>query len=235
MNDFHQSIRAAGLLPPDHIEPGRFHRFPGVGKANGNKAGWCKLFDDARGGIFGDFSTGRVDSWQAAQLRPLSLAEREAFRRNIEEAKAAAEAKRKAEHSAAARIAAERWANAGPANPAHPYLARKGIGPHGIKQDGDVLLIPVRDGADLHSLQTIGPDGEKRFLANGRVAGCYYSIGKPNGVVCVAEGYATGASIHEADGPCRSGRIQRREPGSRRQGAACQAAGRAHHHLRRRR
>ena len=63
-----------------------------------------------------------------------------------------------------------------------------------------MLLIPLRDGAELHSLQTIAADGGKRFLPGGRVAGCYFSIGKPGDTVCIAEGYATGATIHEATG-----------------------------------
>ncbi|MEO6320648.1 MAG: toprim domain-containing protein, partial [Polaromonas sp.] len=81
----------------------------------------------------------------------------------------------------------------------HPYLVRKGIQAHGIKQDGDVLLVPLRDTAGtLHSLQTITPDGDKRF--RGRMKGCYHAIGKPKGRIIVCEGFATGASIHEATG-----------------------------------
>jgi len=198
--EFRDAIRGAGMSPPDTLEPGRFHRFPGEGKSNGNKAGWCKLFDDARGGIFGDFASGAVQSWQARQSRPLTLAERKAFRRNVEETKARAEARRQAEQAEAARGAARRWASAGPASPSHPYLARKAVGAHGIRQEGDALLIPMRDGAELHSLQTIAPDGDKRFLPGGRVAGCYFSIGKPGDTVCIAEGYATGATIHETTG-----------------------------------
>jgi putative DNA primase/helicase len=30
------------------------------------------------------------------------------------------------------------------------------------------------------------------------VSGCYLLIGKPDGMLCIVEGYATGASIHEA-------------------------------------
>jgi putative DNA primase/helicase len=64
------------------------------------------------------------------------------------------------------------------------------------------LIVPMRDTAgQLHSLQTIQPDGDKRFLYGGRVNGCYHSIGKkPVDVLIVCEGYATGASIHEATG-----------------------------------
>ena len=62
------------------------------------------------------------------------------------------------------------------------------------------MLVPLRDTAGkLHSLQTITPDGEKRF--KGRMKGCYHAIGsKPDDMLVIAEGYATGASIHEATG-----------------------------------
>jgi putative DNA primase/helicase len=54
----------------------------------------------------------------------------------------------------------------------------------------------------LHSLQFIAADGIKRPLTGGRVAGCYFSIGNPKGAaaLCICEGFATGASIHEATG-----------------------------------
>ena len=185
---------------PERIEPGRFHRFPGVGKRNGNKAGWCKLFDDGRGGVFGDFVTGAVESWQAEQPPTQTPAEREAFRRNVEKAKARAEAKRNAEHAEARKRASAIWDAGQPAHTGHPYLTAKGVKPHGIRQHGDDLVIPMRDGVELHSLQSIAPNGEKRSLAAGRVHGCYYSIGNPDGTLCIAEGFATGASIHEATG-----------------------------------
>jgi putative DNA primase/helicase len=48
----------------------------------------------------------------------------------------------------------------------------------------------MRDTAgSLHSLQTITPDGEKRFLAGGQVTGCYHAIGKPVGQIIICEGY----------------------------------------------
>jgi len=84
----------------------------------------------------------------------------------------------------------------------HPYLTRKRIGANGARLYERSLVIPMRVGNVVHSLQFIGPDGEKRFLTGGRVAGCYFSIGNPEGAaaLCIAEGFATGATIHEATG-----------------------------------
>ena len=47
---------------------------------------------------------------------------------------------------------------------------------------------------------TIAVDGGKLFHPGGRVKGCYFGIGKPSERVIVCEGFATGASIHEATG-----------------------------------
>jgi len=94
----------------------------------------------------------------------------------------------------------------------HAYLKRKGIKAHGAKlYRGDLVIrdmacdgalaFPLRDlEGTLHSLQFVAPTGDKRFLAGGRKNRCYFAIGKPETVVCVAEGFATGASIHEATG-----------------------------------
>src|SRR5439155_6881687 len=129
---------------------------PGRDKQNGNKAAWCRLFPDERGGVFGDFSTGTVESWQANHSRPLTLVELEAFRRNVEETKARAEAKRKAEQADAARIASERWQAAKPAGADHPYLVAKKVRALGIRRHGEGLLIPMRDAEGaLHNVERI--------------------------------------------------------------------------------
>jgi putative DNA primase/helicase len=201
VEQFRDAIRAAGLSPPDNLEPGRFHRVPGYGKRNGNTAGWCKLFDDCRGGVFGDYSTDLSQSWQAERAQPLTPAEREAFRHKVEGSRALAEAKRQAEYAGARKRAAQIWNAAKPADPNHPYLVAKGVKPHGIRQQGNDLVIPMRDASGaLHSVQFISPDGSKKFLPGGRVTGCYFSIGKPDEALCIDEGFATGASIHEATG-----------------------------------
>ena len=129
-----------------------------------------------------------------------AAAEREAHRQRIKEQKAKDDAEHAQAQQQTSEAAALIWKQAAPVTD-HEYLTRKGIKPHGIKCDGHHLLIPMRDTAGkLHSLQTIAPDGSKRFQPGGRVKGCYHAIGKPDGLLIVCEGYATGASIHEATG-----------------------------------
>ena len=96
--------------------------------------------------------------------------------------------------------AVEIWHAAPPAADDHPYLISKGISAHGLRVYEGALVIPMRDGADMHSLQFIAADGTKQFLKGGRTRGCYFLVGTPDRVLCIAEGYATGASIYEATG-----------------------------------
>jgi hypothetical protein len=96
---FSEAIKAAGLIPPEAIEPGKLHRMPGAGKAGSNSAAWCKLFDDGIGGVFGDFSSGFESSWQAEREAKYSEAEIAAFKVRIAEERKqreADEAQRKA-------------------------------------------------------------------------------------------------------------------------------------------
>ncbi len=195
----HEAMAAHGLTPPEHVEPGRMTRFPGAGKRNGNRAGWCLLFDDGEGAAFGDWSTGLSETWQAR--KPADKAEQRRWRQQIEQARKQAEQERARANQRAAETAAEAWASAEPADPLHGYAVSKGIQSHGIRQQGDRLLIPIRDeNGEIQTLQTIDGKGNKRFHPGGKVKGHCHLIGTPGEVLVIAEGYSTGASIHEATG-----------------------------------
>ncbi|TQE99573.1 MAG: DUF3631 domain-containing protein [Spiribacter salinus] len=196
---FRQAIRDAGLEPPQAIQLGKIQRFPGQGKPPGNDAGWCVLFEDCLGGCFGDWSTGLSETWQAR--RPADDAERKQWAERVANARRDAERQREQEHAEAARECAEIWRKAAPASPDHPYLTAKGINPHGAKIDGDRLVIPIQNSAgEIRSLQRIDSEGNKRFHPGGEISGNYYPIGKVEGQVVVAEGFATAASILQATG-----------------------------------
>jgi putative DNA primase/helicase len=203
IGQFHDAIHAAGLTPPDVIEAdGKLRRFSSNGK-RGDCAGWYLLFSDGvPAGCFGDWRTGFTQTWRADIGRTLTPAEEAAHRdktQAMRREREADEARRKAE--AQARAAAI-WKAAPPAPDDHAYLTRKGIKAHGARLHKGALLIPMRADGVIHSLQFIGPDGGKRFLTGGRVAGCYFSIGSTTGAtaLCIAEGFATGATIHQATG-----------------------------------
>jgi putative DNA primase/helicase len=81
----------------------------------------------------------------------------------------------------------------------HPYLTRKRVKAFGIRQYRSALVIPLRDTSGvIHSLQFIDAEGDKRFLAGGAISSHYHAIGQHSGTLCIAEGYATAATIHQA-------------------------------------
>ena len=202
VDQFRDEIRAAGLNPPDVIKAdGRLHRFPSNGKP-ADDAGWYVLHDDGiPAGAFGDWRTGVTETWRADIGQNLTPAEEAAHRERIEDMRREREADEAQRREEARKRAAAIWQPAKPASDDHPYLRKKGISAHRLRLHDGRLVIPMRDtSGTLHSLQTIGPDGDKLFLTCGRVKGCYFSIGKPDGVLCIAEGYATGAAVHQATG-----------------------------------
>lgn len=199
---FKDAIRKAGLEPPEVIEPGKLHRFPGLGKGKDNKAGWCFLFEDGLGGCLGDWSTGLKEHWRANPDRQFSQSEEEAYRRNTEAACKRAEEERQQAYSNAAREAASIWKDAESVPDDFPYLTEKGIKAHGMRLHEGTLTIPVYIDDEIVSLQYIDEDGKKRFLEGGKTAGGYCWLGEVENAetVCIAEGFATGASIREATG-----------------------------------
>ncbi len=198
---FRGAILAAGLNPPDEIHPdGTLHRFPGNGR-RGDNSGWYVLHTDGvPAGAFGCWREGFTQDWCSKTPDTMTQAEREAHRQRVAAMRQQREADTAERQQQAAQTAATRWQVATPVT-AHPYLTAKGVNAYGLRLEGEGLLIPMRDAAGtLHSLQVIDPGGGKRFQSGGRVKGCYHPIGKPDGVLIVCEGYATGASIHEATG-----------------------------------
>ncbi|MDO8263716.1 MAG: DUF927 domain-containing protein [Gallionella sp.] len=121
----------------------------------------------------------------------------------------AEQARQQVAHDQAAGEAAALWALASETSDS-PYLTRKGVQPHGVRFAADGrLLVPLRDASGkLWSVQFIAPvkpsDGgtDKLHLKGGRKSGLWHWCGDPAGaaVLLICEGYATGASVHEATG-----------------------------------
>jgi putative DNA primase/helicase len=198
---FRDAIQSAGLIPPDVIESdGKIHRFSSNGK-RGDDAGWYVLHDDGiPAGSFGDWRTDISQSWCADIGRSLTTAEAAEHRAKVEAMKREREESIAHDQAEAAMKAKAIWGAAKPAHDDHAYLAGKGIKASGARLYNDALVIPLSSGGEVQSLQFISPEGDKRFLTGGSVSGCYFSIGNQNGAeaLCIAEGFATGASIHDA-------------------------------------
>lgn len=198
-DSFRAAIAACGLTPPSTITiDGRLHRFSTNGRAR-DDSGWYVVYaSDMPAGAFGDWRTGLQSTWCDKSRESLSESEKTALLERVRAAHLARDQVRAISQSLAIELATHRWSSAGPVT-AHPYLMGKGVRSYGLRQRGRFLLVPVRDvNHQLCSLQTITPDGTKRFLSGGRTRGCYHAIGKLEAPLVICEGYATGASIHEA-------------------------------------
>lgn len=201
---FMDAIRAAGLTPPASIIPdGNLYRFNTTGK-RGDLTGWYTFHgDNIPAGAFGDWRQGFSQTWRADIGRKLTRAETQAHRARMQAAALVRDAEQEKGRLEAAARAQAIWREATPAPANHPYLIAKSIKAHGIGLHQGSLVIPMADhtGA-IVSLQFILGDGIKRFLPGGKKKGCFFLIGKTAGAAALAicEGYATGASIHEATG-----------------------------------
>jgi putative DNA primase/helicase len=217
LDQFRDAIKAAGLNPPDTIEAdGKLRRFSSNGKPH-DDAGWYVAFGDGiPAGSFGDWRSGISQTWRADIGRPLTPSEEAAQRANAEAARRAREAEEARRRVEAENNAAQIWESSSPAPADHPYLAAKRIQPRGVRicrrsnlvlreMDCDgALVVPLKstDGS-IRSVEFIAASGNKRFLPGATYRGCYFGLpGKPGAekLLCIAEGLATAASIHEATG-----------------------------------
>lgn len=201
IEQFRDAIRFAGLEPPAVIEAdGKLHRFSTNFKPD-DDAGWYIFFADGiPTGCFGDWRTGHSQTWRA-NGRAYSVAEETTHHERVEAMRREREAEEQRRQTEARERAAAIW-NAAPSAPDdHPYLCAKRVKSYGLRLQQGQLVVPMCDASRvLQSLQFISAYGDKRFLSGGRVRGCYYGLGKLNGVLGIAEGYATAASIHAATG-----------------------------------
>jgi putative DNA primase/helicase len=210
---FREEIRKHfGCAPPRIIADGKSHRFSVDPKNRRNDSGEYRYYD-------GEFPHGWAKnwrdpnsyfSWNAREVRTLSDADRERYdaektRRARDEAEEAAKAR-----TAAIARAGRRWGAARSARNDHPYLSRKGVLAHGIRQTGNTLLVPAYLDGELVTVQRIFPCGKKLFEKDAPKRGSYFTIdeiGDPAVIdrlggdfLIICEGYATGATLFEATG-----------------------------------
>ena len=134
MHDALQAFRAAILAAlghaPEVIEPGRFHRF-GTSERRGDSAGWCKLFEDLRGGVFGCYRQGISEAWCVADRATMTREQRAELARQVMAATAEREAAQRQQWTENAQRIAQVWAQCAPLLPGDPvtlYLKRRGFG-----------------------------------------------------------------------------------------------------------
>lgn len=222
---FRTAMQSAGIPYSGVIEPdGRLHRFTVDGdRARSNTGFYILFFDHLPAGEFGCWKrTGPAGiPWVSKSRETLTPDELSRIAKQREDASKQREHERKQREDEAAATASILWEAAEPCTE-HPYLTRKQVMSYGLRvgawmkdrQDGtsytveNALLVPVRHKKKLYGLQAIFEEKQwsgrdKDFLFGARKKGCYFPIGKPEGerpTIIICEGYATGASIHEATG-----------------------------------
>lgn len=210
VRDFLGAMADAGIPahdPADIVADGRLHRYRVEGDKPGSLNGWFVLYlDGIPSGVFGSWRAGFSQTWCARNRADLSPGERAELARRMEAARAARDAEQRQRHAESAARAADLWAKSRPADPHHPYTVKKNVRTHGARQLGARLVLPVTTVAgSLVSLQFIAADGGKMLLAGGRKRGCCIVVADPPNPsrVIVCEGWATGASLAEADPAAR--------------------------------
>ena len=188
--------------PAEIIADGQWHRFSTSSRST-DKAGWYVLHDDGdnAAGAFGCWRSGVTHTWSAKDTAAMTYEERRAHYKRMEAIKNQQLQARAAIHCAAAVKAREYLAAAQPQTQPHAYLVAKGLEAGSLTVLNGSLVIPMFgiDGS-LQSLQFIAEDGSKRFLKGGKMRGSFCSIGEIDNaaVIVICEGYATGASVHQA-------------------------------------
>ena len=126
---FKVAILAALGRAPEVIETGRFHRFA-TSDRRADDAGWCKLFDDMRGGVFGCYRQGISDTWSATDRATMTRERRAELARQVMTATAEREARQCQQWAENARRIAQVWAQCVPlvlGDPVTLYLKRRGF------------------------------------------------------------------------------------------------------------
>ncbi len=196
----HEACERIGIQCREVHADGRFHPVPVIGKPATNTSGRIKLFADNTGGFLQNHVSGeKLLFWYddtPATLTTEEKTQRAARLKEVEKQLSADREKCRFESM-------KDWERATIPPPDHPYLVAKGVKAFGIRwqEAGNKLLVPVIDMVGtLHGLQYLGPDGDKRFKTGTVKVGHFHRIKGNTGKIIICEGYATGASIHEATG-----------------------------------
>jgi putative DNA primase/helicase len=201
VNQYHDALQAVfGPLDWLPIPDSTIHRFRVPGDKPGTLAGWYVLhLDRIACGAFGSWKAGGSRTWSSRQ--PTDQHEARLIAQRIEQARRQRKAEQHQRQQAAAEYASRLWGEAQPAAD-HPYPIRKRVKPYNLRQQGDVLLVPLTYGGHLVNLQRIRLDGAKRFLFGGMVKGASSLLGSitPGKPLYICEGWATGATIHADTG-----------------------------------
>ena len=199
---FIESAASYGLHITHLVEGCGLQRVPVCGDKSGKKSGAYTFHSDGvPSGFIENHKTGERTNWCSKESSILTNDERRANSQRIEADKRQRQEEEKAKYEQTANQCQTQWPNLPIATNEHPYLKLKGVEAIGLRLLNNLLVVPLcNTRGDLKSWQTIDDGGEKRFATGGQKKGHYHTIGTPQDLIYVCEGYATGATIHALTG-----------------------------------
>lgn len=204
---FAEMLSGIGYKIVSQIEIGRIVRVSGPDEKPHKKSAWY-IFQEIPTtdnkviglGSYGSWKVGEKQTWCSRSQTTMTTQERLEYYTHIENARIKHEQELMLINDEAAQRAFDIW-NSSELTGKSGYLERKKIKAYeGVRFSRGNLVVPVVTDNKITSLQFIPDKGDKKFLTGGRVKGCYFVIQGTVDRVFVVEGYATGASVHEATG-----------------------------------
>lgn len=186
------------IIPDDN-----WHRFIVSGDPPSKKNGSYKLgiLSGVTVGFFCNHKEGVTHKFISGFQNNMTELEQAVFFASLEKKRREKRGQQDKEYDEVAKKCEQVFLGAPKAGASHPYLERKKIRPHNLRQNGSCLLIPITDTqGKIWSLGKIWPDGNKLFEKGSRTGGNFYGVWKNEErekIIC-AEGVATGIAIHEA-------------------------------------
>lgn len=218
--EFARALEQAGLdlQGKTPIMDGQIQRVPLIGRDNDDFDGaYCGYLDEHPAGWIQNFSSGEKQTWVATG-HTLTKEQIEAQRVEIARKQEERQQLIQEQQKRTAQDAFTEWIGSDHASNDNPYLLAKGVPSFGLREDvkGSLLVPVVNVNKDIRGLQTISPEGEKRFMYGMEKRGNFHMIGEygldhpgvtplddegrnlSQGEILLAEGYATGATLHMA-------------------------------------
>jgi phage/plasmid primase-like uncharacterized protein len=227
ISQFRNAMANAGLAPPDEIiADGKMHSFATNGRQSDDAGRYILHLDGIAAGWFCDHRTGINQFWHVSVDHTLTAQEQAAYQAKIANMRKKRDTDDKKRHAVAAAKSINVWKHAAPAKEDHPYFARKQVAPtatlremtatdtadllgykpksKGEQLQGRLIVVPVKIGHGISTLELIDEDGRKSAVAGGAKAGGYWApCPLPHGdgeglVLGIGEGVATVLSVLHA-------------------------------------